>query len=543
MGASRPGAEATVMFDGVPKANSIWVHPLIDTVNTDMAGHIDVYKSPQPVFYGNMALGVVDVVPKSMSEEGWRLRLRSGGGTYGTWFETVEAGLMAGPWDAYFVQSTRESEGHREHSAGRVNAYYFGTGCWMGDNFYLAVKGLHTDSTAQDPGPDTGPPPKRETFNNRNDTGTVALYNKFEWGEGYVKGWVDRGYNNWQEEEDDANTPWQNYGLRARQTVRLGPVELMGGVDGTFLGGEFIQVDLDGKRKASVPYDIWHLWEPYAAISVLLGDRDSLFLIPSYGYRWHQHSEFDNKESWQAGVVAGYDFFEVHANWAHGYNYPGQYSRVYYNMIWSFVPKYTGKEWKGLEPEENNHWEVGAQLTMSDKARLNVTYFNERIFNRLVVVPGVPGNPVHLDMVGELFLSGVDTSLLVTPMDNVSLYAGYTKIWEEKPDKVARTPENTMSAGLEFLVPSLLRLNVDYLMVSEQYVYNPRNPGKGGVNIERIDGYELLNAKLAFPFQDERVSGDVWVAAENLGDTDYEYLPHYPMPGTTWMGGVTLEFK
>jgi outer membrane cobalamin receptor len=542
MGAERPGAEISVMFDGVPKANSIWVHPLLDTVSTDVAGRIDIYKSPQPVFIGNMALGAVDIVPKSMNQEGHLIRLRSGGGTYGTWFETLEGGQMAGPWDIYFVQSVRESEGHRDHSSGRVQAYYVGTGYRVNDNVYVSLKAMHTDGTAEDPGPNTAKPPKRNTFNNQNDTMTFTVYNHFDWGEGYIKGYVDRGYINWKEPTDDSNTPWQNYGLRARQTVRVGPVELLGGVDETVLAAEWIQEGLNGKRKASLPYETWRLWEPYAGVSVTLGDRDGFYFIPSYSRRWQQHSEFGNRESWQAGVVAGYKDVEVHANWAHGYNYPGQYVRAYYNVFWSFVPTYHGDEWKRLEPEENDHWEVGAQVKVADKAKLNVTYFNERAFHRIVVV-APPPPPPRLAQVGELYLSGLDSSLVVTPVDNLSIYAGYTRIWPDRPSQPARAPETTASVGMDLLLLDQIKINVDYLKVSDQYVYNSRDPGKGDANVKRIDGYGLVNAKVSYLFKQDQYSGEVWVAAENLGDQKYEYLPHYPMPGTTWMGGVSLSLE
>jgi iron complex outermembrane receptor protein len=539
-GAARPGAELSVMFDGAPKANSIWTHPLMDTVNTDVAGQIVVYRSPQPALIGNMASAAVDVIPKRMTEPGRLLRVSTAGGTYATSMETTEGGLMSGPWDVYFVQSIRESEGHRDQAWGRTHAYYLGTGYCINPNWYVAVKALHTDGSSADPGPDNAPPPKRNTFNNQNDTITLAVHDHFEWGEGYIKGFVDRGGINWQEPADDSNTSWQNYGLRSRQTVQLGPVELMGGVDGTFLGAEWVQGGLDGKRIASVPYMIWHLWEPYAGVSLQLGDREGFYFIPSYAYRWLQHSEFENKEAWQAGAVAGYDFIEVHANWAHGYNYPGQYTRAYYSVFWAFA--YNGDEWKDLEPEEINHWETGIQLKAKDKAKLNVTYYQERSENRLQIVTPPPPPP-RLVQIGELNLSGMDTTLTLTPIPEVAVYLGWSNIWADKPHRVARAPESTVSAGVDALVLDNVKVNVDYQNVAEQYVYNSRNPGKNGANIQEIDGYELYNAKLSYLFDADKVSGNVWVAGENLGDEDYEYLPDYPMPGTTWMGGVTVNYK
>ena len=35
---------------------------------------------------------------------------------------------------------------------------------------------------------------------------------------------------------------------------------------------------------------------------------------------------------------------------------------------------------------------------------------------------------------------------------------------------------------------------------------------------------------------------ELFVAVENLTDSDYEFRPGYPMPGRTWMLGLNLGF-
>jgi iron complex outermembrane receptor protein len=59
-----------------------------------------------------------------------------------------------------------------------------------------------------------------------------------------------------------------------------------------------------------------------------------------------------------------------------------------------------------------------------------------------------------------------------------------------------------------------------------------------------VSDYYLLNSKLTFRLtpKQSKVQSHLYVAAENLTDKQYEYLPGYPAPGITIMGGAKLAF-
>jgi iron complex outermembrane receptor protein len=65
----------------------------------------------------------------------------------------------------------------------------------------------------------------------------------------------------------------------------------------------------------------------------------------------------------------------------------------------------------------------------------------------------------------------------------------------------------------------------------------------GTQNTSEVDSYFLLNGKLSYGFAlgESKMNGEVFVAGENLTDTDYEYLPDYPMPGINGMLGISFE--
>src|SRR4030065_931275 len=71
MGSSRPGAEIQILVDGVPKFAGVWTHPLMDTMSADIVEKIEVYKGAQPILFGNMAFGAVNLITKRQKEEGF----------------------------------------------------------------------------------------------------------------------------------------------------------------------------------------------------------------------------------------------------------------------------------------------------------------------------------------------------------------------------------------------------------------------------------------------------------------------------------------
>ena len=63
-------------------------------------------------------------------------------------------------------------------------------------------------------------------------------------------------------------------------------------------------------------------------------------------------------------------------------------------------------------------------------------------------------------------------------------------------------------------------------------------------NTKKVDDYTVVNGKISYAFTlyDSRITGTIFVAGENLTDTDYEYRPGYPMPGINGMAGINLTF-
>ena len=153
MGSSRPGAEIQVAVDGIPKFAGVWTHPLMDIMSVDIAESIEVYKGAQPILFGNMSMGAVNIITKRQKEDGFSTRLMSGAGSYNTFVETLEHGGKIKDLDYYLLQSFKQSSGHREDAGGELQDYFARVGYRLTGAWSIAVTANVTHDFADDPGP------------------------------------------------------------------------------------------------------------------------------------------------------------------------------------------------------------------------------------------------------------------------------------------------------------------------------------------------------------------------------------------------------
>jgi iron complex outermembrane receptor protein len=85
---------------------------------------------------------------------------------------------------------------------------------------------------------------------------------------------------------------------------------------------------------------------------------------------------------------------------------------------------------------------------------------------------------------------------------------------------------------------------VDASWTAEQVVLNPRfaSPTDYDRPTARVDRHFLLNARLGYASRAAGAQSEIYLAAENLTDEEYEYRPGYPMPPVTWMTGIRVNF-
>jgi len=316
LGGARPGAGIATMVDGIPKVVGVWAHPLMDVLSIDNAERIDVYKTPQPVLYGNMAFAAVDIETKRRREPGFETRVFAASGSYDTVMETIEHGGKVDRFDYYVTQSMKRSNGHRTHSAGKLEDYYVHLGYELADSLDVNFSYMHTDNWAEDPGPEGGPVPDRDRYDVRDSTYIFAMENHTGRAEGFLKVYADDGDIDWAQydtEPFDSVTGYLNYGVRGRQALHLWKGgEVILGLDYDIIGGDFIEERPSGDRYTGSD-ESFTLIGPYAAASQLIGDEDGWHAVPSAGIRFTNHDKYDDLWAPQCGLVCGFQlsFFDL----------------------------------------------------------------------------------------------------------------------------------------------------------------------------------------------------------------------------------------
>jgi outer membrane cobalamin receptor len=545
MGVSRPGAEIQLDIDGIPIYNSIWTHPLLDMFSVDIAQRIDIYKGAQPVLYGNMAFGVVDLITKRQTESGFSTSLQMAGGSYNTLVEVVENGGKVDNFDYYLLQSYRSSDGDRVHSNGELQNYFGRVGYALNSNWEVHVVLNRTDNWANDPGPLPGLVPPSQAYNNGtfydyDDLAITTLANHFENADGYIKAYWNSGQLNWVNQfnsgsnDENTLTRYDNYGVKTRETFRPWTgAELMTGVDVDFISGQYTDA-INGVYDSVFPRETFKIVSPYAAVSQRFELNTDVYLQPSAGFRYFHHSEFADEVAPQAGLVFGIKSTEFHASYARGVNYPGIFVEAY-----PLVNSATNT----LHAETVDHYEIGASQRINKIAKLDLTLFYDGGSNRIVMTTP-PFYPLGWENIGSYRTKGIETVLTVTPVKNLALYGGFT-VLDPSPSDLPYAPNWTASAGVTYQFLKHFKLSVDSQYVGKQITVT-QNRALGVINNQWVGDYFVVNTRLsydfAWPVAKWQFKGQVFVAGQNLTNALYEQTYGYPMPRINFMGGVRISF-
>ena len=573
-GASHPSPDVNIYFDDVPRSGVLYGQSLADGIPVYALGGMEIYKYPQPSRFGS-GYAMLNFIPKYMTEEGYELRIGAEGGSYGTVAENVGMGAKKENVDIYAAQSLISTLGHKDHTAAYQTSYYGNMGVGLSDNWTLRMMANRVDAQTQAPNNPITNTRATDRFDTQTSLATLSLINKYSNASGYLKGYYNDTLFYLRGENSNTTTSVQTnnlYGLRGRETYTIWEgSEIVNGFD-----LDISDLRNDQRRYATNATTSWEfpqhrLFSPYAAISQMIGSKESFHVTPSTGLRLYTSSLFEDKAAPQAGLVLGYNNTNLGFNYARGVNYPSPV--VLQGLLANKTSLPAGLDTKDIRPEVVDHYEVSLSHTQPGLFTASATVFHDDGRDRLrayMYGNAMPTSDFFTSSTAEYKINGLELSASVTPTDNLELFAGATwlKAWAKGDDgvstgKMPYTPAFALQTGFKWKFIEHFQLSGDYQYLKDVYyaqnwarTTSPAAPASNAPNLtekDRLPDINVFNARLdyIFSYDDMHIEeGKVFVAVNNIFNTPYAYSMEragndrglYNMPGTTIMVGFDLKF-
>lgn len=577
-GASHPSPDLHILFDDVPRSGVLYGQALADGVPIYALGGMEVYKSPQPSRFGS-GYGMVNFIPKYMTEDGYEFRVGFEGGSFGTFAENVGIGAKKDAVDIYAAQSWISTVGHEEHTAAHQASYYGNLGISLFDNWNVRLLANKVVAQTQSPtNPYDGNKYWQSTKNFDTNTtfATLSLNNDYDIVKGYIKGYYNNTLFKLLGESNNTKTSKQTnilYGIRGRETLKL------------WQGSEIVlgcDLDVSELRNQQKTYatgaeTTWDfpsqtLVSPYLAVSQTFGSEDGFHITPSGGLRYYASDLFRDYASPQAGIIVGYDKTNFSFSYARGVNYPSPV------ILQGFLANTDLPDWvdtKKIKPEVVDHYEISLSHEQPDLFSLSATYFHDYGRDRLrAFMYGSLTPATYTDFftssTSEYTIDGLELTGSIKPIKNLDVFAGGTWLWAKaKGDdgitqhKMPYTPSFALQTGFKWRFLEDFLFSGDFQHLQGVYAGTavrtsgpkPKPSSKFNelTDNEKLPDINLLNLRLDYFFKYDDLhleEGRVFVAVNNVLNCQYAYAMEtqeqsrelYYMPGTSFMAGFELKF-
>ena len=520
-GISGGAGQLLVLIDGHPQYQGIYGHPISDSYQTLMADRVEVLRGPASVLYGSNAMGgVLNIVTRSMHENGVKTDIDLGAGSYGTVQAEATNRVRSGKFNSTVSAQYNRTDNHRprmgfEQYGGYMKLGYDFSSHW---NAYVDANITHFNSSY--PGAVSSPIYGADQWITRGVV-SAALENHFNRTSGALSVYSNFGRHKIDDGSADPSAPTQRF-FRSKDALT---------------GVSWYQsAQLFEGNRVTVGLDYQHIYGHAYYTSKSTGEvldtpnkqsgrsyrnevagyvdfrQDILsWLTVDAGVRVDHHSITGTEWVPQAGVVVRpMPTGELKAMASKGFRNPTM------REMYLYPP--SNEE---LEPERIWNYEL------SWRQRLGAFSYGINLFylkgdNMIQTVERKNVNT------GEIENYGVELEAGWRFSPHLSITTNHSFLHME--NKVVAAPEYKGFLGANY---QWKRWNA---VAGLQYISNLYTAV--GQN-EQTENFCLLNASVSYALGNNL---SLWVRGENLLAQEYEINLGYPMPRATFMGGVNIRF-
>ena len=510
-----------VLIDGHPQYNGVYGHPISDSFQTLMADRVEVLRGPASVLYGSNAMGgVMNIVTRSIREDGVKSSVNLGAGSYGTVQAEASNQVRSGKFSSTVSAQYGRTDNHRprmgfEQYGGYLKLGYDITEHW---NAYADADITHFNSSY--PGAVSSPMYGADQWITRGVV-SAAVENHYNRTSGALSVYCNFGRHKIDDGSADPTTPTQRLfrskdaltGISWYQSAQLFEGNrLTVGMDYQHIYGNAYYTSkqtgevLDTPNKQSGKS---HRNE----IAGYVDFRQDLatWLTIDAGLRLDHHSVTGTEWIPQAGIVMRpIETGEIKAMASKGFRNPTM------REMYLYPP--SNEE---LEPERIWNYEL------SWRHRLGAFHYGANLYyikgdNMIQTV-----NRKNVNT-GEIENYGAELEAEYRIDSHWSVNTNHSLLHMEHPVIAAPTYKGFLGANYNCyrwtVVAGLQYISGLYTAVGDQ---------------EQKENFCLLNASVTY---NVAKGLSLWLRGENLLAQSYEINLGYPMPRATFMGGINWNF-
>lgn len=510
-----------VLIDGHPQYQGIYGHPIADSYQTLMADRVEVLRGPASVLYGSNAMGgVLNIVTRSMREDGVKTNFNLGAGSYGTIQTEASNQVRSGKFSSTVAAQYGRTDNHRPRMGFEQYGGYMKLGYDLTEHWNTYVDADITHFNASYPGAESSPLYDADQWITRGMV-SAALENHYGNTNGALSVYSNFGRHKIDDGTADPSKPTQRFfrskdaltGVSWYQSARLFEGNrLTVGFDYQHIYGHAYYTSketgevLDTPNKQSGKS---HRNEVAGYIDIR---QDLLsWLTIDAGLRYDHHSITGSEWIPQAGVVVRpIPVGEIKLMASKGFRNPTM------REMYLYPP--SNEE---LQPERLWNYELSWRHRLRQFS-YGVNLFYIKGDNMIQTV-----NRKNVNT-GEIENYGAELEAQYSINPHWSLFTNHSLLHMENP--VIAAPEYKGMLGVNYrqhrwnVIAGLQYINGLYTATGEN---------------EKKEDFCLFNATVNYQLSR---SITLWVRGENLLAQKYEINLGYPMPRATFMAGVNVNF-
>jgi len=478
-------------------------------------------RGPASVLYGSNAMGgVLNIVTRSMHEDGVKTSINLGAGSYGTVQTEASNQVRSGRFSSTIAAQYGRTDNHRPRMGFEQYGGYLKLGYDLSDHWNTYIDADITRFNASYPGAESSPLYDADQWITRGVV-SAALENHYNRTSGALSVYSNFGRHKIDDGTADPTKPTQRYfrskdaltGVSWYQSAQLFEGNrLTVGIDYQHIYGYAYYTSkatgevLDTPNKQS--------GKSYRnEIAGYVDFRQDLlqWLTVDAGIRLDHHSITGTEWIPQAGIVVRpIQTGEVKLMASKGFRNPTM------REMYLYPPSSTD-----LEPERLWNYELSWRHRLNDLT-YGVNVFYIKGDNMIQTV-----NRQNVNT-GEIENYGVELEMKYPIDRHFGVMCNYAYL--HMKNKIIAAPEHKTFVGVDF------RQGKWYATVGLQYIGNLYTAVG---DAETKESFELLSANINYALS-RQIS--LWARGENLLAQKYEINLGYPMPRATFMGGISVNF-